>query len=713
MDAESILIVDDESSIRAVLSSLLLDAGYRTLAAGTAEEGLELMNDAAISVAMIDHKLPGMSGIDLLAEIKRRSPSTEVIIMTSNASLETVIEAIRRDAYDYIQKPFEDLEQPWVVIRRALEKRTLTRRNQGLLNDLERRNRKLAAAVKRQNSLINSGRAMSGILAISELLDFFIGVVADELDVERASLMLVDEKSNEMRIAAYRGLNAEVAQQVCLKVGEGIAGWVAREGKPILVKNVESDPRINRPLESTSSDSFISAPIVLSIPILSREKVLGVINVTNRRFGAPLEEEDMAFLYSLAGQAAVAIERARHFEDLQKAYQSLKDTQTHLVESERLNAVGQLAAGVAHDFNNLLTGMLGQAELLKMDLAGSPPAIEASRKRAELLETIALQGAAAVRRMQDFTRIRKDTPSGAVDLNIVMRNAVDVTQGKWKDECLARGVVVNVRMEPGKIPLTAGNDAELTQVVNNLIFNAVESLNGGGEITLATQSDGKDIRLSVTDNGVGMPTEVQQRIFQPFFTTKELGQGLGMSVIYGIVARHRGEITVHSEEKKGTTIELRLPVTAPAAKNGGTDREKGVPVGPARVLVVDDSDLNRALFDSYLTHLGHKVRLAGNGQEALSIFEREGADLVITDLSMPGLSGWEVAEGVKKQNPNVPVILVSGWAIQQDEPRIRESGVDRVLQKPCSMAKFQEAVQETLRNAGKGGDGAVRGHAAL
>jgi len=713
MDAETILIVDDESSIREVLSTLLQEAGCRTLDAGTAEEGLKLMNDAAISVAMIDLKLPGMSGIDLLEEIKRRSPSTEVIIMTSYASLDTAIEAIRREAYDYIQKPFEDLDQPWTVVRRALEKRDLTRKNQALVNDLERKNRELAAAVKRQNSLIDAGRAMSGILAISDLLDFFIGVAADVLDVERASLMLVDEKSNEMQIAAHRGLNDEVARKVRLKVGEGIAGWVALEGKPILVKDVESDPRIHNPLASTSAGSFISAPIVLSIPILIQQKVLGVINVTNRRSGASFGEEDMAFLYSLASQAAVAIERARHFEDLQEAYQSLKDTQTHLVESERINAVGQLAAGVAHDFNNLLTGMLGQAELLQMDLAGSPPAIEASRKKAELLEALALQGAAVVRRMQDFARIRKDTPSGAVDLNVVMRNAVEVTQGKWKDECLARGVQVNVRMEPGKIPLTEGNDSELTQVVSNLIFNAVEALSGGGEIVLATQSDGKDIRLTVTDNGVGMPAEVQQRIFEPFFTTKELGQGLGMSVIYGIVARHRGEITVHSEKKKGTTIEMRLPVVAPAAKKGDTDREKAVPVGPARVLVVDDSDLNRALFEGYLASLGHKVRLAGNGQEALSIFEREGADLVITDLSMPGLSGLQVAEGVKKQNPNVPVILVSGWAIQQDEPRIRDSGVDRILQKPCSIAKFQEAVQETLRVAGRGGNNAERERAAL
>jgi len=713
MYTESVLVVDDESSVREVLSTVLAEKGCKVLAAVSAEEALELIDGVALSVALIDLKLHGMSGIELLMEIKRRSPSTEVIIMTSHASLETAIEAIRQDAYDYLQKPFEDLDQPWTVVRRALDKRALTERNRELVNDLERRNRELAAAVKRQNSLINAGRAMSGILSISELLDYFIGVAADELDVERASLMLVDEKSGEMRIAAHRGLNSEVACKVRLKIGDGIAGWVAREGKPILVKDVESDPRINRPLESTSAVSFISAPIVLSIPILSREKVLGVINVTNRGSGASFGEEDLAFLFSLASQVAVAIERARHFEDLQTAYQSLVEAQKHLVASERLNAVGQLAAGVAHDFNNLLTGLLGHADLLKRNLVKSPPDLPASRKNAELLGTLALQGAAVIRRMQDYTRIRKDSPSEAIDLNAVMRDAVEVTRGKWKDECLSRGVQIQVRMDPGEIPLTAGNETELIQVVSSLIFNAVEALSGGGEILLATQADGKEIRLSVTDNGVGMSPEVKQQVFQPFFTTKERGRGLGMSIAYGIVTRHGGEITVHSEEEKGTTVALRFPVVSVPLKKGEGRQDARGPSVPARVLVVDDSALNLSLFESYLVPLGHQVHLAETGRDALAFFDREGADLVITDLTMPGLSGWQVAEGVKKRNPHVPVVLVSGWAIQQDEPRIRESGIDRILQKPCSMSKFQEVVQEVLRGAGEDGNGAGRETAAL
>jgi signal transduction histidine kinase/DNA-binding response OmpR family regulator len=696
MDGERILIVDDEASVRDVLVSLLADEGLLPVAAATAEEGLERMEGAAVSAALVDIKLPGMDGIELLAEIRRRSPFTEVVIMTSNASLDTAIAAIRREAYDYILKPFEELDQPLAVVRRALEKRALVLKNRELLDDLARRNRELDAAVKRQRSLIDAGRAMSGILSIAELLDFFIGVAADELDVERASLMLLDEKEGVMRIAASRGLSDEVARGVRLKVGEGIAGWVAREGKPILVKDVESDPRIHKGLESVSSGSFISAPIVLSIPILIREKVLGVINVTNRRSGASFDEEDMAFLFSMAGQAAVAIERARQFEDLQEAYRELKDAQRHLVETERLKAIGQIAAGVAHDFNNLLTGMLGQAELIRRDLEASPPDVAALRKRAELLSTLSLQGAAAVRRMQEFTRIRKDAPSGAVDLNDVVRSAVELSRWKWKDECEARGVQVAVRVEAGEIPVTRGDGTELAQVVCNLIFNAVEALDGGGEIVLATRPDGGDIVLTVADNGAGMSPEIRQRIFEPFFTTKERGQGLGMSIIYGIVARHRGEITVRSEEGKGTAFELRLPVSPPPAETEPGGRDQAACAGSARVLVVDDSELNRELFENYLVPMGHKVLQASNGREALSIVAREPVDLVVTDLCMPGLTGWDVAEGVRKQCPDVPVILVSGWAIQQGKPRIRESGVRCVMQKPFTMAKFQEAVRKAF-----------------
>jgi FixJ family two-component response regulator len=357
MDSDLILVVDDEQSVREVLSRLFAQMGCRAKAVSSAEEALTTLNGEQPGVALLDIRLPGMNGFELLGEMKKVSPDTEVIMVTGYASTDTAIQAIRKEVCDYLPKPFENLDEVWGTVRRALAKRSLSLNHRQLLLGLENSNRGLSAALKRKKSLIDAGRAMGGIGSLPELLDFFVGVAADELEVDRVSLMLLDEETQEMWIVASRGLDEKVKKEVRRKVGDGIAGWVAREGKPVLVKDVVSDPRVKTFLHSTHATSFISAPIVLSIPILLREKVLGVINVTNSRSGQSFDEEDMAFLYSLAGQAAVAIERTRQYEELEGAYESLKTAQKSLVESERLNALGQMAAGVAHDFNNLLAGI--------------------------------------------------------------------------------------------------------------------------------------------------------------------------------------------------------------------------------------------------------------------------------------------------------------------------------------------------------------------
>ncbi len=697
MDSDLILVVDDEQSIRYVLSSLFARMGWRTKAVSSAEEALSTLNGEKPGVALLDIRLPGMNGLELLGELKKVSPDTEVIMITSYASTDTAIEAIRKEACDYLPKPFENLDVVWGTVRRAFAKRSLSLKNRQLLLDLENSNRGLSAALKRKKSLIDAGRAMGGIGVLPELLDFFVGVVADELEVDRVSLMLVDEDTQEMWIVASRGLDEKVKKEVRRKVGDGIAGWVAREGKPVLVKDVVSDPRVKTVLHSTHATSFISAPIVLSIPILLREKVLGVINVTNSRSGQSFDEEDMAFLYSLAGQAAVAIERTRQYEELEGAYKSLKTAQKSLVESERLNALGQMAAGVAHDFNNLLAGILGRAQLLQLKMKEKGADRSELDSQLELIEKLALQGAATVRRIQEFSRIRKDTPTESVDVNDVVRNAVEATRSRWKDESETRGIPVEIRLELGRVPNIRGSTNELSQVVTNLIFNAVDAMPEGGELTLKTFLAESAIGLEVSDTGIGMSKEVKEKLFQPFFTTKGNGYGLGTSIVYGIVARHGGEIQVSSEEGVGTTFLLTLPV-ANAQSEDILPEEIARPKkeGPAKVLVVEDNDLNREMFARYLTEMGHNAVLAANGKEMLPILERERFDLVITDLSMPGISGWQVAEQVKKRSPSIPVILVSGWAIQQDDARLRESGIDFILQKPCTLSDFEEMVEKAL-----------------
>ncbi|MDH3238272.1 MAG: response regulator [Deltaproteobacteria bacterium] len=696
VDSDQILVVEDEQSVCYVLSSLFARMGYRTKTVSSAEEALSALDGEKPAVALLDIRLPGMSGLELLGEMKKVSPDTEVIMMTSYASTDTAIEAIRKEAYDYLPKPFEDLDEVWATVRRAFEKRSLSLKNRQLLLELENTNRGLSSAVKRQKSLIDAGRAMGGIGILDELLDFFVGVVAEELEVDRVSLMLLDDNTQEMWIVASRGLDEKVKKEVRRKVGEGIAGWVAREGKPVLVKDVESDPRVRTCLQSTCATSFISAPIVLSIPILLREKVLGVINVTNRRSGQSFDEEDMAFLYSLAGQAAVAIEKTRQYDELEKAYESLKAAQTSLVEAERLNALGQMAAGVAHDFNNLLAGILGRAQLLQLSLKKKGADRSELDSQLELIEKLALQGAATVRRIQEFSRIRKDAPTEYVDVNDVVRNAMEMTRPKWKDESETRGIHLENRLELGPVPTVRGCASELVQVVANLIFNAVEAMPEGGELTLKTYLAGNAIGLEVSDTGIGMSKEVKERLFQPFFSTKGNGYGLGTSIVYGIVARHGGEIRVSSEEGRGTTFLLSLPVADGSTEIAPSEKVACIKrVGPAKVLVVEDNDLNRDMFGRYLAEMGHQAVLAADGK-TLPILEKESFDLVITDLSLPGISGWDVTRKVKKQNPRVPVIMVSGWAIQQEDARLKEYGVDFVLSKPCRLSDFREVVDKAL-----------------
>jgi CheY-like chemotaxis protein len=222
----------------------------------------------------------------------------------------------------------------------------------------------------------------------------------------------------------------------------------------------------------------------------------------------------------------------------------------------------------------------------------------------------------------------------------------------------------------------------------------------GGTLTLRTYAGEDSIHLEVSDTGVGMTREVRERLFEPFFSTKGGGQGLGTSIVYGIVARHDGEIAVSSDVGEGTKIRIRLPVTAPEEA-----RQAEIPEAPTnashpfRVLIVDDSGINRELFQAYLEPMGYRTRTAGSGTEALEILDRETVDLLVTDLGMPGMSGKQLAERAKRIRPDLPVILVSGWAHQEEEKTMKDSGIDALLSKPCTAEQFQRAVASALASA--------------
>ncbi len=242
-----------------------------------------------------------------------------------------------------------------------------------------------------------------------------------------------------------------------------------------------------------------------------------------------------------------------------------------------------------------------------------------------------------------------------------------------------------------RVPPVVGNPAELREVLLNLVFNAIEAMPGGGTLVLSSWAEDSAICLAVKDTGVGIPEEVRSRIFDPFFTTKgPHSSGLGLSVSYGIIRRHGGQITVDSQPGEGTTFTIRLPVREPPPPPPGEAAAPKPVRRGLRVLVVDDEADVRETLRDLLQAAGHEVYEAESGPEGLAIVEDRQVDLVCTDLGMPSMTGWEVADRIKAKWPEVPIALITGWGARVEAEELKAHGVDFLIAKPFE-------VKEVLR----------------
>jgi len=350
-----------------------------------------------------------------------------------------------------------------------------------------------------------------------------------------------------------------------------------------------------------------------------------------------------------------------------------------LAQSEKLRALGELASGVAHDFNNLLAAVLGRVQLLRR--RSFEPGVD---RDLGVIETAAQDGRETVRRILEFSRVRHDRPLSVVNLAAIVGDALEMTRASWKGEAEARGVSIEVtrRLEP--VPPVLGNASELREVFTNLILNAADAMPDGGTLAVACRADGDRVVVEVRDTGVGMSSQTRLQLFDPFFTTKGTrGTGLGMSVVYGIVTRHGGRIDVASEVGRGSAFQVELPAASPALGPPGELRPiPTAPGRPARLLVIDDEPEVAAVLRDALASEGHEVDVASCGRDGLSLAAERAYDVVLTDLGMPDMSGWEVADQVSRLCPGVPVALVTGWGTTLDEEEVRRRGIAAVVHKP-------------------------------
>lgn len=369
-----------------------------------------------------------------------------------------------------------------------------------------------------------------------------------------------------------------------------------------------------------------------------------------------------------------------------------------IIKVERLRALGEMSGGVAHDFNNILGAILGYAQLLleKVEEQGI-------RKGLKIIEKAALDGAETVRRIQEFTRVRVDSSSFiAMDINEVISDAIEFTKTRWKNEAEAWGINIDVSCELGNIPVMMGDPSSLREVFTNLIINAVDAMPEGGTIHIRTFQDGDIVTVAVSDTGIGMSTEVQKRAFDPFFTTKGTrGSGLGLSICFGIIARHRGEINLTSSEREGTTFTILIPMSLLGKEEASPHPAIDDRVSQARVLVIDDDEIIRAAISEILTTSGCLVDEVKSGSEGLDLLAREEYDIVLTDLGMEGMSGWEVARIVKERSPMTTVVLITGWGTQLDEEETKRRGIDFVVSKPFKVRELKELIQRVMALKGK------------
>jgi PAS domain S-box-containing protein len=364
-------------------------------------------------------------------------------------------------------------------------------------------------------------------------------------------------------------------------------------------------------------------------------------------------------------------------------------------ESEKLEGLGRLAAGVAHDFNNILAAILGRAQLLKRQV-GEPEHVKALA----VIEQAALDGAGTVRRIQEFSRQtpRDDNENNTADLEKVLRDTVAQTSSNWQHR---GGGLVELDIDITPDVWVKSDARELREVLTNLIHNALDAMHSGGKLRLATGREENFGVLICGDDGDGIPDDIRERIFDPFFSTKgSEGTGLGLSVSFGIVQRSGGQIDVQSMRGIGTVFTLRFPLvekpqdSTPEAPSVIAERPQS-PGG--RVLVAEDDEMVRELLIHILNDGGYEVEAATNGREALRMVAENPPDLVLSDLGMPELDGWGLAKAMSERFPQVKLGFITGWGATLDRQQAREAGASLVLAKPFRYEEVLNQVAKVLR----------------
>ena len=579
-----------------------------------------------------------------------------------------------------------------------------------MLVDLRGSTDRLEDLVFKLSTLNEIVELVAKIPKIQDLLALVLDRTMRTVRASIGSIMLVDQERQILRIAAARGLSEDVIANAEIRMGEGVAGKVALLGDPVLVDDIERDPRFTK-----SSDPKYGGGSFICMPVRVGGRIIGVINLSKKEYGAvsppdlrAFSPTDLQFLTALMAYIAAALDNARLLEEARQSALRLQQvvedqqlrltlTQQQMLQAEKLSALGQVVAGVAHELNNPLLIVTGQTDLLREEVAGG--------LIAERVEKIAKAAGRCARIVRNFLTLARQRPPEReeVKLDRVVREAVDLLA------YALRADDVQVTLDfADDLPVLWADPGQLHQVVVNLVTNAHHAMRetqAPRQLTLTTRYDPTRERLSlaVADTGPGIPPEIQRRIFEPFFTTKASGQGtgLGLSLCHGIIEAHGGTITLENRPGQGALFRVELP----PGKAPGTTPQVGVaePMSLVRgraVLVVDDELDVAEVLAHMLSADGHQVETVANGSVALDRLRQRTYDLILCDIRMPELDGPGLYREVEQRYPGLRqrFIFLTGDTLSPDTRAFLGRIGASCLSKPFASAEVRRLTQAVLKN---------------
>jgi signal transduction histidine kinase/ActR/RegA family two-component response regulator/PAS domain-containing protein len=568
-------------------------------------------------------------------------------------------------------------------------------------------NAKLFAQVKQQTealSVLNIiSQTVNQTLDLDIILNSALEKVIELLNANSGFLRLLSEDNQELVLKIHKGFTAEQLSKSVKsrKYGDG-GNWKALLSGQVV--HTKFNPNDSFQQKTNSFGLRIGAHSAVLFPLRSKDNMLGTMSIYSfipRIF----TKQEIELCTNIGRQIGIAIENARLYKDKEITIEDLKNMQAQLVQAQKMEAIGALAGGIAHDFNNILTSIIGYNELALMKLETD----------SEIKDDLKQVLTSCVRATDLVRQVLAISRQSAQELKPIMPRVIVKEVIKLMRS--ATPTTIDLKQNIKSDSIVMGDQTQIHQVLMNLCTNALHAMEEtGGTLTVdltdvqldesftsqyADLTPGKYLKLAVSDTGTGIKPDIITSLFEPYFTTKEIGEGtgLGLSVAQGIIKEFNGELTVTSELGKGSIFTVYLPILEKQIDLKSESVEI-IPVGKERVLLVDDEATIANMCQKMIAGLGYNVTTRTSSIEALELFRNgpDDFDLVLTDMTMPNMTGERLAIELKKIRSDIPLILCTGYSKKMSEENAAKIGIDTFIMKPFVRNELAKTIRKVLDN---------------